>query len=300
MPAPSAPYTPFYPSWQDGAGGATPIDAAALNHIEAGIEAALPAPSGANSGDVPIWNPAANGGAGGWDTSTNIKIAKSMLGALGIVDSDIAPGAAISPSKINGFPNAISSFLRGDGAWSGIGATLLWDSVAAGVSLPAATVATPSLDQTFKHLFIIWTARSSAAALAANIYARINGDSTAADYNSQFMRSSAAGQSDNEQLGAQGGIYLGDCAAANSAGSSGGLGVFWIPSYAATTNRKQLLGLFSTVEQASNATSGFLENGVVSGWWNTTLTAITTLTFLLNSGNFNSSADSRFSVYGVG
>ncbi len=119
MPSPAAPYTPFYPGgWQDNAGGATPLEQAPLNHIEAGIGAALPAPTGPNSGDLPIWNPAANGGAGGWDTTTNMKIAKASLASLQIVDGDISAAAAISLAKLNGFPNSAAKFARGDGVWA--------------------------------------------------------------------------------------------------------------------------------------------------------------------------------------
>lgn len=118
-PSAAPPYSKFYSGgWQDGAPGDTPVDAAALNRMEGGISGSLQAPLSPNSGDVPIWNPAANGGNGGWDTTTNVKIAKSMLGALGVVDADVAAGAGVQLSKLNGFPNDATKFARGDGVWA--------------------------------------------------------------------------------------------------------------------------------------------------------------------------------------
>lgn len=127
MPSPAPAYQEYYPDgWADLAAGGTPLDAAALNHMEDGIAKAMPAPLSPNNQDLPIWNQSANGGSGGWDTTANLKIPKTAIQALSITDADIAPAAGIQSSKLAGsfpisklagYPGDSSKFLRGDGAW---------------------------------------------------------------------------------------------------------------------------------------------------------------------------------------
>lgn len=119
MPSPGGIYTsPYAGGWQDGQSGNTPLDATALNTMDAGIKASLQAPTSPNDGDLPIWDATANNGSGGWNATTNKKIAKAQLASLGIVDADVAAGAGIQLSKLNGFPNDATKFARGDGVWA--------------------------------------------------------------------------------------------------------------------------------------------------------------------------------------
>lgn len=139
MPSPGGIYHSTYPGgWQNDPVGATPIDAAALENMEGGIRGSLQAPTSPASGDLPIWDPTANSGQGGWNTTTNVKIAKSMLGALGIVDADVSVVAAIQLSKLNGFPNDATKFARGDGVWASV------VGIPTGVILAFATSTAPS------------------------------------------------------------------------------------------------------------------------------------------------------------
>jgi hypothetical protein len=184
------------------------------------------------------------------------------------------------------------------GTWKPAGSqALIWDSVDAGVSLPAATIATPTLPTQFKHLIVVWRARSNTAALAANIYCRINGDTTAGNYNSEFMRMSGSTASNGEQLGTIAGLYMGDVPGANAESSSVGSGVATFDGYGGA-QRKPMNCYFQTAQQASSGTSGFLEIGLTGARW-ASGSAVTSLTFLLSAGSFNSTTDTQFSVYGV-
>ena len=104
-------YSPYYATWHDadsvtgGGDTSTPLVAAALQHIEDGIAAAIPAPASPSTNDGLFWN------GTGWvaDTITNAKIDAaaaidySKLNLAGsIVNADIATGAAIALSKLAG------------------------------------------------------------------------------------------------------------------------------------------------------------------------------------------------------
>lgn len=97
------PYTKYNDPWANGSGGATPIVAAALDHIEAGIAAAIPAPASPSTSDGLFWN----GSAWVADTINNAKIAADAAIAYSklnlsasIVNADIASAAAIAQSKL--------------------------------------------------------------------------------------------------------------------------------------------------------------------------------------------------------
>lgn len=91
-------------TWQDSPSVVTPITAARLNNIEAGIVAAYVQ------------------GAGGLvnaDIAVGAAIAYSKLNlALGIVNADISASAAIGISKLASYPSDATKFLRGDATWA--------------------------------------------------------------------------------------------------------------------------------------------------------------------------------------
>src|SRR3990172_5460225 len=93
-------YTKWFTNWQNGPAGGTPIDEAALDHIEAGIaaaatvaDAAIASPASIASGEVPVWNGSA------WVRSSVTKIGATSLGS--------------------GTPTS-TKFLRGDSSWQTI------------------------------------------------------------------------------------------------------------------------------------------------------------------------------------
>ena len=241
--------------------------------IQAALNTRLNTPAGIATGEVPVWN-----------GSTWVR--SSTLG--------------FSPSGISGYPNDITKELRGDGSWGKMGLKLLYDTADAGVSFPTATITTPTLDSTFGSLLVVWRARSSAAALSANLYVRPNSDAVAGDYNSQFIRCAGTTMNNNEQLGTIAGIYMGDIPAATAEASSVGSGDMIVQGYndASGNYRKSFVGKFINVSQAASGTSGFLQIGIAGGRWSTAQ-LITTLTFFLSVGSFNSANDTRFSVYGI-
>src|SRR5215471_8881174 len=77
---------------------------------------------------------------------------------------------------------------------------LLYDSTDAGVSFPAATIVTPTLDSSFGILLILWMARSNVAATNTPMLIQPNSDTTATNYNTQFGRANAATASAGESL----------------------------------------------------------------------------------------------------
>lgn len=76
-----AAYTPFYVLWVDGSGGGTPVVAAALNTMEAGIAAAIPAPA------APITSGVLSYGGATYSTAL-------------LVDANVSPTAALALSKL--------------------------------------------------------------------------------------------------------------------------------------------------------------------------------------------------------
>lgn len=178
-----------------------------------------------------------------------------------------------------------------DEAWlNAIGTRLLWDSVAAGVSLPAASITTPTLSASFKHLLVLWEAQVSESSMQY-LGLRINGDSSGHYYGNRLTASGSTvatvyeGASTSAKVG-----LLGD---ANNAAYVGS-GAIWIPNYASSVAHC-FVAESTAVHDASSGNImlgqfgfGKLDSGV----------AISTLTFLdQGGGNFVSGA--RFSVYGV-
>jgi hypothetical protein len=200
--------------------------------------------------------------------------------------------APVSPSIITGYPSDVTKALRGDASWSKT-PQLIWDSVAAGVTLPAASVSTPTIDSTWAHICVIWKARSAVASTGESFQMRVNGSSIAAYYNQTF-RGIGANVTAFESLiqtSANIGAVPGSTA---GSGNDFGTGVLWFPG---ATNLAGIGYIFFV--GIYNHFTGTLTNqgqtGAVGGYYGST--PLTSITFLTASGS-NIVAGSQFSVYG--
>lgn len=236
-----------------------------MDAIDSLFGGTITSPSGIATGEAPVWN------GTGWARSSVTRLGQSSLGS----------GAA-----------AITAFLRGDGAWQKGGLNLLWDSVDAGVALPAASVTTPTLDQSFKHLLIVWKARGDLAGNSMiDLAMRVNGLSTQS-YVDQIIQGNAASATavqDTTLTYAR----IGLCTAATAAANYAGIGLTLLPNYSTAQ-----LPLFIS------PSIGWRNDAAGDGWsalYGGTLIsagAVSTLTFLPNAGG-NLVSPSRFSVYAV-
>lgn len=185
-----------------------------------------------------------------------------------------SPGELVTAAMLNSIPYA-----------------LLWDSVDAGVTLPTASITTPTLDQTFRQLLIVGYVRVTDATREF-ISVRFNGD-TGANYSYQELYAS---NTTTTAVAVGGGtaaaVFLvpGTAAPANEFGAC----ALEIPSYQGTSNHKAFTARFM---MRNTATAADLFSGMVGGLWASNA-AISTVTFLDSTGG-NIASGSRFSIYGV-
>lgn len=233
---------------------------AAMAQIQTALSSRVTIPAGLVSTEVPVWNGSA------WVRSSTTQIGPASLGT--------------------GAPS-ILSFLRGDGAWAKGGMTLLYDSVDAGVTLPAASFTTPALDQSFKHLMIVWNSKSGAAG-PDWLGLQFNGVATS-NYNYQYLYGQTTSSAASGAITTL--ALVGQIAQANGYDSCG---VAFIPRYADATSFKPgvALSFAETAAAPTFATTiiGFqLNNGNGAG--------ISTIKFLTNSGS--NVQTGRYTIYGI-
>jgi hypothetical protein len=236
------------------------------------------------------WIAAAGGGAPPDATASTkgvIQLAGDLAGtatapsiaAGAIVDADVNAAAAISSTKIAGT------------------ATLLWDSVDAGVTLPVGSITTPSLPQTYKHLAVVAHHRSSYGGTGDTLGMRFNGLTTAAYYSEVNRARGSTGTAAENLAVAMG--YCGDsaCAGSGSSANTSGTSFIILPYYATATGRGYC-DYIAFGGSGFNTTTGNLFSSLWYGLYAAGI-AISTLTFLfMNSGNF-AAGFSRFTVYGL-
>jgi len=225
------------------------------------------------------------------DIAAGAAIAYSKLSLAGsVVNADVAAAAAIAPSKFAGFPNDATKYLAGDGSWPVLSAggggalTMFYDSGAAGVVFPVASITTTSLPQTAKHLLVVWRCTSTLAGLDTMLM-RVNG-ATTGYYGEQVtaqVSSIAAAATSNASATTIG--FLGQ-----NTGFGGG-GFVFISDYAQSVYKAITCVGFgvNSVPNSSLYIGGNFSN--ISAAW-------TTLTFLPNTGPNLSTG--RFTVYGLG
>ena len=183
---------------------------------------------------------------------------------------------------MTGFP--VSSGELVDTTWLNARGGLLWDSVAAGVSLPAASITTPTLPTGFKHLALVYNG-TSAAASTDDLNVRFNGDS-GAHYNWQYILGSTAAVAASHQENAA----SGRAAELGQAGGYGGGGMIIIPRYNDAISK-------TWASYSIGVTSApVIQAYTYGGIWQTAA-AVTSITLLTSSGS--NIATGRFSLYGL-
>lgn len=171
------------------------------------------------------------------------------------------------------------------------GFTLLWDSVDSAVTLPAASITTPTLAQTYKHLLVEMSMRSNAAVAATSVLVRFNAD-TGANYNASTIAvgtgavGGAANGSSTDVTNAWSEI-TGASATANSFSAHS----MEVTDYANTSKFKS--GFYRVAEVENVAPTWTLRFNQFQ-WRNAA--AISTISFAPASGSFVSGT--RISVYG--
>lgn len=238
--------------------------------IQTALSSRVTIPASLAATEIPVWNGSA------WVRSSTTQVGPASLGTG-------------TPSNQN--------FLRGDGVWEKGGMSLLYDSTDSGVSFPAASITTPTLDASFDTLLIIMRARSNNATLGTNVQVQFNSDTTA-NYNIETVRGQAGtAPTSAENLNSSSG-YLFDVAGANAEASAIGQAITLIHGYTNTGIRKQWITLFGNAQQASSGTSAFLQAGIATGHWGGT-SVLQTIKFFPSLGSFNTANDTRISIYGI-
>lgn len=156
-----------------------------------------------------------------------------------------------------------------------------------------ASVTFSSIVGTYKHLQIRMTGRISAtSSLLGSTLIRLNGDTTAANYSSHFLRGSGSSVSSFAVLGSSGFYALNSTAGNGSSANIFGSAIIDILDYSSTskykTGRTMSGGLTS-----STTTFIVLQSGL---WMNTA--SVTSITLVDESAN-NFITGSRFSLYGI-
>lgn len=289
----------------DNAGGGTPIDSTFLNAVEAALLKIFGVDASAD-GQALLWSLANSRYQPALISNANIDpaaaIAKSKLAALNIGDADIAAAAGIASSKLGGnipasklqgYPGDATKHLLGDGSWAR-GAELLWDSTAAGVAFPAASITTPTLSGSFNHLLVIADGMVSAT-VASTDYLRIrpNSDATAGNYHYQRVFGSNATTTSQEAING-GAMLCGTISAASVSSAFGGSSVVWLPNYTVSGHYHRSLSMGGTT-YGTGATGTAQLDITMTDYYGAA--PFTTLQFVTNSGsNFTAG---RFSVYGI-
>ena len=166
---------------------------------------------------------------------------------------------------------------------------VLWDSVDAGVALPAATVTTPALAQTYRDLLVVMLVRSDAGAGSLRI--RLNGD-TGANYDTGYTEGSGGTMSGAAVNGQVNGFAAG-CAASTDPANVFGGGTLEIFDYRNATRKQLMIGFGARSHESG---SGAKQRVSSTSW--RTLAAVSTLTFFADAGSLV--AGSRITVYGRG
>lgn len=168
----------------------------------------------------------------------------------------------------------------------------LWDSVDAGVTLPAVSITTPALPQTFKHLYVEVFGRTNRVATSEQINLRFNGDA-GANYDFELVQflGTTFSAPPSEALATVGNA-VGFIPAANVAILGAGF-VVEVPGYSdATVNKTHTSFGFLK----SGTTTGNLILTVAGGSWRSTAAISTVTIYAANGSSFI--APTRITVYG--
>lgn len=264
-------------NWKDFPDTSTPINAARLNNMEAGITAAY------TQGTGGLLNADIGGAAA---------IAYSKLNlALSILNSDISASAAIAISKLAGYPTDATKFLRGDGTWvvPPAGAfALIADSTAGGA---VASFDFSGISASYKHLLLWMEARGDTAAAVTASLMRFNADASAIYYR-QLIQGVAAAVTAAEGLTVTSAPLV-DMAAATSLGNSSGSMICFLPNYASAAAIKTIIAVGGN--QSAGGSGGLSAQLVYATYFS--FSVINEVNVRPSAGNWL--ANSRATLYGL-
>lgn len=202
-----------------------------------------------------------------------------------------APGDPFGLTNYDKLKDDIDLLIRSADGILSPGLYKLWDSTEAGIVFPTASITTPALPQTFKHLHVVATGRGDGAAASLQSLIRINGDTSAAYYYQQ-LRGNGAGASATEAL-AQTALRIGDIPGATAEAGAVGVARVLIPNYTDGANYQPYESSFGL--HVGTAT-GNIVVGSFAGVWRQ-IGGVSTLTFLPSANNLIAGA-TRYTVYG--
>jgi hypothetical protein len=186
------------------------------------------------------------------------------------------------------------------------GLARLWDSRDAGVVFPTYYVTTSPLPQTFKHLAVVWAARSDRAAEVDWLNLRLNDLSAAAYYDQTILGNpdvDGAGTVTASNRWYQSATRLGIIAALNATSGGVGSGVIFLPAYTDPNVVKVAIALSGVLTGASNVNT---YAGLHMGAYGAALAEESPAPFGLESLTFLSEDGAqlvdptRLTVYGLG
>lgn len=160
----------------------------------------------------------------------------------------------------------------------------------------AASITISNIPGIYKHLLLIIEARTDLAATIDAMLLRFNGDSSAANYTSQWLAASGTSVTAGEFIGVTStGIFLPSAAPGNTGSAGNGYCIIQIPNYTSSTMRR-LVDVKCGALAANTSTN--MKKGDSSGVWQNTVNPITSITFLPNGGA-NIAANSAYTLYGL-
>lgn len=160
----------------------------------------------------------------------------------------------------------------------------------------AASITISSIPATYKHLMLVTELRTDIAATIDSVLLRFNGDTSAANYYTQYMTAVATTVAGAEILGA---VTTGILIPFGGVGSTAPAGNFslaitWIFNYASTGVKRNMRT--ETSSQAGTTTgTGRDAHGV--GVWQNTVAPISSITLVPNGGT-NFVTNSAYTLYG--
>lgn len=169
------------------------------------------------------------------------------------------------------------------------GLAKLWDSVDAGVSLPAASITTPTLDQSFRDLVVAIQARSNGAASWVRLQA--NGE-TGSVYDVGYTEGNAGTMTGAATNGATNVIVAG-CQPSTGTANFFGIGEVVLHDYANAAKQHSLVAQGAREHGAAGGARQIISSAVIRPG---ALAAISTLTFFADAGSLVTG--SRITVYG--